>query len=70
VEAWEMSRGRWFWLYAALIGGLWLVVVVWLNGPLVWGTLFAFFQVEIGFRFVEGIRRRRNRLRPAPSKSL
>jgi hypothetical protein len=70
VEAWEMSGRRWFWLYAALIAGLWLVVVVWFNGPLVWGTLFAFFQVEMGFRLVEGIRRRPTRVRPAPSKRL
>jgi hypothetical protein len=53
-----MSGVRWFCLYAALIVGLWLAVVVWLNGPLVWGTLFAIFQVEVGFRLVEAKRLR------------
>ncbi len=54
-----MSGGRSLWLYIALIAALWLVVVVLLDGPLLWGTLYALFQVEVGFRVVEWARRRR-----------
>ena len=58
-----MSGRRWFWLYALLVAVLWLVVVVLLNASWVWGTIYAVMQVEIGFRLVEWVRRRRERER-------
>jgi hypothetical protein len=63
VEAWEMSGRSWFWLYASLAAVLWVVVVLLLDGPLLWGTIYAVMQVEIGFRLVERVRRRRVRAR-------
>ncbi len=59
MERWSRSGGRWFWLYAVLVVAVWLVVVVLLDGPLLWGTIYALFQVEVAFRVVEWARRRR-----------
>ena len=59
VEPREMSGGRWWWLYVALVAILYVAVVVLLNGSWYWGAIFAFSLVEIGFRGAERIRRRR-----------
>jgi len=56
-----MRGGRWFALYAGLAAVVWFVVVVLLNGPWTWGTIFALCLVEVGFRVVEWTRRRRAR---------
>ena len=59
VESWELSGGRWWWLYVALGVVVWIGVVVVPEGSWWWGAIFAFSSVEIGFRAVERVRRRR-----------
>ena len=62
-----VSRNRSFSLYIALIAALWILIVVILDGPLLWGTTYAVLQVEVGFRLVEWARRRRHsRVRVEP----
>jgi hypothetical protein len=66
MQPWAMRGGRWFWLYAALVAVVWVVVVTLLDVPWFAGLLFALCQVEVGFRVVEWVRRRRLSSRASP----
>ncbi|MBE2318603.1 hypothetical protein DVA67_021675 [Solirubrobacter sp. CPCC 204708] len=56
--SWTMTGGKWFWVYAALIVGLWGVAVA-VGVPWYVGLLWAAFQVEVVFRLIEWTRNRR-----------